>query len=151
MQSWSEMTPEGHGRFCGACSQTVIDFSSYTDEQLIAFFSTEKTDRVCGRFRDSQVTVPIGHARRWWTWVRSVAAVLLPFLMTSKADAQKLDSLAQVDGREPNKVRPGRWQAVMGKPIVNRIEPVRPNKQPKDDTAPLSIDRRKDEEGKLNP
>ena len=148
-QSWSDMSPESNGRFCGACAQTVIDFSAYTDEQLLAFFSTNNTERVCGRFRDTQVNTTMPSGGRWWTWIRSLAAVLLPFLMTSRADAQRLDSVAQVEGREPENVRTIKWRAVMGKPIVNRIEPVKPNKQsPKADRE--LIDRRKEDEGPVS-
>jgi hypothetical protein len=149
MQSWSEMLPESNGRFCGACTQTVIDFSNYSDEQLLAFFSTNNTDRVCGRFRDIQVSTTLQKGRPWWTWIRSIAAVLLPFLMTSRADAQRQDTVAQVEGREPSNVRTVKWRAIMGKPIVNRIEPVKPVHQTRKEEFDL-VDRIKENEGRLN-
>lgn len=149
MQSWSEMLPESNGRFCGACTQTVIDFSNYSDEQLLAFFSTNNTDRVCGRFRDIQVSTTLQKGRPWWTWIRSIAAVLLPFLMTSRADAQRQDTVAQVEGRVPSNVRTVKWRAIMGKPIVNRIEPVKPVHQTRKEEFDL-VDRIKENEGRLN-
>jgi hypothetical protein len=145
MQSWSEMLPENNGRFCGACTQTVIDFSTYTDEQLLAFFSTNNTDRVCGRFRDTQVGTTLQAGRPWWTSIRSIAAILLPFLMTSRADAQRQDTVAQVEGREPGNVRTVKLRAIMGKPIVNRIEPVKPIKNIRKEESDL-IHRRKERE-----
>jgi hypothetical protein len=46
-----------------------------------------------------------------------------------RADAQRQDTVAQVEGREPRYVRTVKLRAIMGKPIVRRIEPVRPIKR----------------------
>jgi len=74
---------------------------------------------------------------------------LLPFLMTSRADAQRQDTVAQVEGREPSNVRTVKWRAIMGKPIVNRIEPVKPVHQTRKEEFDL-VDRIKENEGRLN-
>jgi hypothetical protein len=47
-ENWENMTPNEHGRHCASCNKTVIDFSLYTDKQLIEFFS-KVTGNICGR------------------------------------------------------------------------------------------------------
>jgi hypothetical protein len=136
MQSWSAMTPDNSGRFCGACSKTVIDFSTYTDQQLIEFFTQSRTERVCGRFQSGQLDRALGTGRSWWSWVRSIAALLLPFLLTSKADAQRIDSTAQIDKRNAEKVRIGQEPRVLGMVLPNRIQLVTEKKNPKADIDP---------------
>lgn len=136
MQSWSAMTPDNVGRFCGACSKTVIDFSTYTDQQLIDFFTQSRTERVCGRFQAGQLDRSLGSGRNWWSWVRSVAALLLPFLLTSKADAQRIDSTAQIDKRNSEKVRIGQVPRVLGRVLPNRIQLIPEKKSPKADIDP---------------
>ncbi len=56
-ENWEEMTPEAQGRFCGACSQIVIDFSEMTDEEVLAIF-LKKNKKACGRFKPSQLENP---------------------------------------------------------------------------------------------
>lgn len=53
-QPWEQMTPCDHGRFCGRCQKSVIDFTSWTDAALYEFFANHKS-KVCGRFMASQV------------------------------------------------------------------------------------------------
>ncbi len=145
MQSWSAMQPQSNGRFCGACSQTVIDFSAYSDEQLLDFFSTHRTDRVCGRFRDTQLgNNTRTQSRSWSVWFRSALALLLPFLFNTKADAQNIDSIPKVDLPGPREVRTEPWKLIMGKPVLNRIEPVKPVK-PKTSGAATNPVKRKEE------
>ncbi len=52
------MTSNAGGRFCEQCSQTVIDFTTWSDTALYEFFS-KKTERVCGRFLNTQLNHPI--------------------------------------------------------------------------------------------
>lgn len=136
MQSWSTMTPDQSGRFCRACSKTVIDFSNYTDEQLIEFFTNPRTERVCGRFQTGQLDRNLTTGRSWCSWVRSLAALLFPFLLSSRADAQQIDSIAQVDKRNPEKIRIGQERRVLGMVMPKIIKPVEGNKDPKSDLDP---------------
>lgn len=53
-EDWDKMTPEMHGRFCGSCSKSVIDFSTWSDAQLYNFFASNN-ERICGRFMATQV------------------------------------------------------------------------------------------------
>lgn len=47
-ENWDKMTPNEQGRHCDNCNKTVIDFTQYTDCQLIEFFKKAK-DGICGR------------------------------------------------------------------------------------------------------
>jgi hypothetical protein len=53
-EDWDSMTPNEQGRHCGKCDKTVIDFSLFTDKQLIEFFANV-TGRICGRYNPLQV------------------------------------------------------------------------------------------------
>jgi|SRR6185312_4157158 len=53
-ESWDNMTPNERGRFCSSCNKTVVDFSLFTDKQLVEYFSKVK-ENVCGRLADYQL------------------------------------------------------------------------------------------------
>jgi hypothetical protein len=57
-QGWDTMTPTTNGRFCDHCSKEVIDFSTWSDPALFAYFS-KNTGHVCGRYLATQVDRPI--------------------------------------------------------------------------------------------
>lgn len=47
-ENWDNMTPQKQGRHCDSCNKTVVDFTQFTDKQLIDFFK-KVTDNICGR------------------------------------------------------------------------------------------------------
>ncbi len=53
-EKWDKMTPTDKGRFCNQCSKDVIDFTTWSDARLYAFFSKPK-EHVCGWFYDDQL------------------------------------------------------------------------------------------------
>jgi hypothetical protein len=53
-ENWDNMTPNERGRHCASCDKTVIDFSLFSDKQLIEFFS-KATDKICGRIPKFQL------------------------------------------------------------------------------------------------
>jgi len=53
-QSWNEMTQAAGGRHCLHCQQTVTDFSTMTDQEIIAALSSNEEHR-CGRFLPEQL------------------------------------------------------------------------------------------------
>ena len=56
-ENWDAMTPNEKGAFCLACQKTVIDFSVRTVEEIKNFFvQLPKTESVCGRFKEEQLT-----------------------------------------------------------------------------------------------
>ncbi len=52
-EDWENMAPNERGRHCNSCNKTVIDFSLFTDKQLVDFFS-KVTGSVCGRLTNFQ-------------------------------------------------------------------------------------------------
>jgi hypothetical protein len=66
-QDWDKMTPTEQGRHCASCNKTVIDFSNYTDKELIEFFK-KKPGNSCGNFSPYQlnrtllITEPQNHS-----------------------------------------------------------------------------------------
>lgn len=56
-KNWDDMTPRGEGKFCGHCNKIVVDFTSMTDEQIIAYLTEKKGQKTCGYFKDEQVIV----------------------------------------------------------------------------------------------
>jgi hypothetical protein len=146
MQSWSDMKQESTGRYCGACSQLVTDFTNYTDEQLMQFFSTESTDRVCGRFRESQVSNSRTASRPGWIWLRTLAAVLIPLLFSSRSEAQQLDSIPKKMDTGSQDTSFQKWRTVMGMPIRDRFIPIDPSKRKQGGREIKRTDRRKEEE-----
>lgn len=53
-EDWNAMSQEEQGRFCGQCQKTVIDFTTWSDNDLFSFFSKNNTS-VCGRFLPAQL------------------------------------------------------------------------------------------------
>src|SRR5581483_2324365 len=53
-ESWDNMTATKDGRYCSSCNKTVIDFSLYTDRELVEFFKTAERGTVCGRISEYQ-------------------------------------------------------------------------------------------------
>ncbi|MDQ6470468.1 hypothetical protein RB619_07425 [Flavobacterium sp. LHD-80] len=54
-ENWDEMTPKDNGRFCMSCSKTVVDFTSMIPEEIQHFFIQNQSEKICGRFRKSQI------------------------------------------------------------------------------------------------
>src|SRR5580658_5897370 len=44
---WEKMTANEKGRHCSSCNKTVIDFSNYSDKELVEFFKNIPTG-ICG-------------------------------------------------------------------------------------------------------
>ncbi len=53
-ENWENMSTNERGRHCTNCNKTVIDFSLYSDKQLIEFFS-KATGKICGRINNYQL------------------------------------------------------------------------------------------------
>jgi hypothetical protein len=53
-ENWENMTPNKRGRQCASCNKTVVDFSQYSDKQLVEFFTKVK-DNICGRISTFQL------------------------------------------------------------------------------------------------
>ncbi len=63
-ENWDQMTPTTQGAFCKVCSKDVVDFTTYSDQELIAYFDNQanlntanpiSTPQTCGKMKKVQV------------------------------------------------------------------------------------------------
>ena len=52
-QQWSEMSEGRGGKFCEQCQKTVIDFTQFTDQEIIQLIN-EKKEKLCARVLPGQ-------------------------------------------------------------------------------------------------
>ena len=57
-ENWDAMSPTGANRYCSSCQTAVIDFTGYTDADLVRFFATNRQG-VCGRYLPGQLNRPL--------------------------------------------------------------------------------------------
>lgn len=89
-ENWEAMHPAEQGRYCDSCKKSVIDFTSMSDEQLVAYFKNH-TGSVCGRFETSQLEHPKPLPVKRIPWLKYFFQVSLPALMLSyKSSAQRI-------------------------------------------------------------
>lgn len=53
-EDWDKMTPTEKGRFCAACKRNLVDFTTYSTQDLFREISASNGN-VCGRFRNDQL------------------------------------------------------------------------------------------------
>ena len=54
-EDWQKMTPQDKGRFCGACSKVVVDFTQMTENEIIHFFQEHQNQKICGHVKKIQL------------------------------------------------------------------------------------------------
>ena len=54
-ENWNAMSPDDKGRFCAACSKSVVDFTALNKEQVNDFMDKNKDKKICGRFTNDQL------------------------------------------------------------------------------------------------
>ena len=87
-QSWDSMKQEENGRFCASCKKVVVDFSSMSDAQIVAYFKTPK-DSFCGRFDKEQLDRDIITAKKRLPLIRYFFGLAFPaFIFSLKASGQ---------------------------------------------------------------
>ena len=88
-ENWNAMTPEAKGRFCASCDTTVVDFSQFTDPQLLEYFANP-SGKTCGRFSASQLNRPVYAETlpKQNFFPRALAAAALFLGISSQAQAQ---------------------------------------------------------------
>lgn len=108
-QNWEQMTPTAQGRHCQACQLTVVDFSSMSDAEVVAFLA-QAPATTCGRFAARQLDRPLLGAAppppRWRTWLAAASALTASLLTTIVARAQA--PAPNAPGAQPQPVQPSR-------------------------------------------
>ncbi|MEO6669174.1 MAG: carboxypeptidase-like regulatory domain-containing protein [Ferruginibacter sp.] len=89
-QQWEQMQPTASGNFCGTCKKTVIDFTGFTDNQLMEYFKNHASG-VCGRFYTDQLEQSLRIPAKKIPWLIYFFRVAIPaMLLNFKAQGQKL-------------------------------------------------------------
>jgi hypothetical protein len=86
-EDWNKMTTAEQGRNCAVCCKTVVDFTGKTDGQIVDYLKANSAQRVCGRFKNGQVNVPVTAQRqpisRYRLFMAAALFVFGAFLFTS--------------------------------------------------------------------
>ena len=65
-QPWAAMRPTADGRHCGACQTEVVDFTRFSEAEILAFLGRHGGRPVCVLANANQVvSVPATHWRQW--------------------------------------------------------------------------------------
>lgn len=56
-ENWDEMQSGVNGKFCGSCSKSVIDFTSFSKEEIITYLAEHRNNTLCGRFKREHVLI----------------------------------------------------------------------------------------------
>lgn len=96
LQNWDEMDKGEGFNFCKACSKNVIDFSGYTNAQIIGVLANA-SGSICGRLSQTQLNqlnyhlsiVPTSN-RNWMKYLGVLAIGMSIFVMDAKAEKSKV-------------------------------------------------------------
>ncbi|WP_324673653.1 carboxypeptidase-like regulatory domain-containing protein [Hymenobacter sp. GOD-10R] len=74
------MTPTAHGRHCASCAKVVVDFTQFTDAELLVWLHQQAGQPTCGRFRADQLERELRPAAAprptsWRAWLAAAVAV----------------------------------------------------------------------------
>jgi protein TonB len=106
-QNWDNMTICGNGRFCAVCQKMVYDFTNKSQAEYDAIVQKNE-GQVCGRFTRKQVTPPAVN------FAKAAAFAAFSFITTG-VEAQKVKTQPTSVVVVP--------QVLMGKPVVDKIQP----------------------------
>lgn len=120
-EKWNSFSPTPDGGFCHACSQVVIDFTTMSDKDLIAYLSSKK-EKTCGRFRPDQLKNYPNRPQKvakssFWTKVAFASAILFAAVPTANAQRSRSVSVQVVESHplaSPSKVIASTPQVIQG-------------------------------------
>ena len=121
-ENWETMTLSEKGKFCASCQKNVIDFTSFSDREIVKYYN--KNSKVCGRFTTEQLNrnlvLPKEKGSMWMIAASSILAFL--GLGNQTAKAQEVLKMEQTDEKIP----------------VEKIQETKKNKTSKNKTAIIS-------------
>ena len=88
-ENWDRMLESERGRFCNACSKTVVDFSVMSDQEVLEYFSS-RSGNICGRFAPEQLHrgIDLPGKQKTNTWNYGWNFFLATFMSASAMKAQ---------------------------------------------------------------
>jgi hypothetical protein len=102
-ENWDAMNPVGNGRYCHSCQKAVVDFSTMSDTQLIAYFA-KPASNLCGRFLPGQLDRTIAAPQRAIPWRPYLFGVALPAFLYS-CDERVQGNIKATEKQETVEVR----------------------------------------------
>jgi hypothetical protein len=79
-ENWNGMQANEEGRYCMLCEKTVTDFTSYTNEEIIAYMRQHSGSKICGRVKAEQVKNTEQPKRLSSFSIQKIAAALMVYL-----------------------------------------------------------------------
>ncbi|WP_020604997.1 hypothetical protein [Spirosoma spitsbergense] len=102
-ERWDEMHPADRGRFCASCQKTVVDYTNYSDQELVRLLS-KAPETACGRFRDEQLNRPLTRPKPgspvWRHWVGLLTMGLFGW-QTARGQSSQVAKPAQAVSMRP--------------------------------------------------
>jgi hypothetical protein len=101
-EDWNKMTPDETGRHCSSCAKSVVDFTGMSDHEVKHFFLNKKEEKVCGRFRQTQlqqivIELPQNiFSMEMPLWKKFLAACLIVFSTTLFSCDTKISDQAAI-------------------------------------------------------
>jgi hypothetical protein len=90
-EKWNNFTPTAGGGFCANCRKEVVDFTGFTEAQLLAYLDRPGSSSLCGRFREDQLKTyplpPVKTTRKNLTVWAALSATLALASPQAKAGA----------------------------------------------------------------
>lgn len=92
-EKFENFAPRPEGGYCSSCQTTVVDFSTLSDTEIRDFFA-QSTEKVCGRFKSSQLKTYQVHRKpvsNYWGLRAAVLTIpLLSVIPFTEAQAQSV-------------------------------------------------------------
>jgi hypothetical protein len=91
-ESWTSMTTIEKGKYCSACSKSVIDFTSLTDTEILRLIEKAR-GKVCGRLDNKQLNriIEIQGKQNIGTGIYKLLTGLIFLSTTNNLDAKNVD------------------------------------------------------------
>ena len=102
-ENWNNMQPNDKGRFCTLCQKTVVDFSAYSNDEILAYL--QQFGSTCGRIK---VTIKEDNRqtqRSLWLPIKKIATAVLVLLgftgVSCKTASKNITNSNKIELPEP--------------------------------------------------
>jgi hypothetical protein len=102
-ENWENMVPNEIGVYCQSCSKEVTDFTSMTDTDIFKYLDKRRGQKLCGRFKNTQLERPIIYISpkvfrmRIAFWKKFLAALFICFSGLISGCETKVDPIDKID------------------------------------------------------
>jgi len=127
-ENWENMSPTQQGRHCFSCEKEVVDFTRFSKQELLQYFSKPKNSdhKICGRFNESQiqkapleVIKPIRTNVYWQQFLYLLVTLIYPAFVSCQTK-QHVKGKVAISAIKPTQSSP-QLNTVKDTPEVNEI------------------------------